>query len=266
MPENDHLADLVLLSEAAQAAGEVALKYWKQSPEAWEKADGAGPVSVADLAVNDLLEARLRGARPDYGWLSEESIDDPARLAARRAFIIDPIDGTRAFLNDEGSFSHALAVVEDGQVVAGVVYLPVMNLNYTAVAGGPALLNGRPIQPSQTTRIESSTVLTSRLSDDPRQWTGSVPDYRRSFRPSLAYRLCLVAEGRFDATISLREAWEWDIAAASLIAQRAGALATDRLGDPLHYNTASAQMNGLVVAPPVLHAEYIRRIRPLPLP
>ncbi len=265
MPANDYQDDLDLLSEAAQAAGEVALTYWKHAPSSWEKAYGAGPVSVADLAVNDLLEARLRGARPDYGWLSEESVDDLARLKARRSFIIDPIDGTRAFLNDEGSFSHALAVVEDGRVIAGVVYLPVMNLNYTATADGPALLNGRPIHPSLTTGIEGSTVLTSRLSDDPRQWNGAIPDYRRSFRPSLAYRLCLVAEGRFDATISLREAWEWDIAAASLIAERAGALATDRIGKSLHFNTSSAQMNGLVVAPPTLHAEYIRRIRPSPL-
>ncbi|MFC3058355.1 3'(2'),5'-bisphosphate nucleotidase CysQ [Paenirhodobacter populi] len=266
MPANDYLEELALLSEAAEAAGEVALRYWKHAPSAWEKADGAGPVSVADLAVNDLLESRLRGARPDYGWLSEESVDDPARLSAKRIFIIDPIDGTRAFLNDEGSFSHALAVAENGHVIAAVVYLPVMNLNYTAVADGHSLLNGRPIHPSQTTQIDGSTVLTSRLSDDPRQWEGEIPDYRRSFRPSLAYRLCLVAEGRFDATISLRGAWEWDIAAASLIAERAGVLATDRKGKPLHFNTPSAQMNGLVVAPPVLHAEYIRRIRPLPLP
>lgn len=265
MPGNDHEADLALLTDAALAAGDLALHYWKQAPTSWEKDGGLGPVSEADLAVNDLLEERLRGARPDYGWLSEESADDLDRLTKDRVFVVDPIDGTRAFLNEEGSFAHALAVVEQGRVVAGVVYLPVMNLTYTAVAGGPALMNGRPIAPSTTEQIDGSTVLTSKLSDDPKQWRDAVPDYKRSFRPSLAYRLCLVAEGRFDATISLRAAWEWDIAAASLIAERAGALATDREGAALRFNTAEAQANGLVVAPEPLHGEYIRALRPFPV-
>lgn len=106
--------------------------------------------------------------------------------------------------------------------------------------------------------------MSSRLSDDPRQWRDGVPDYRRSFRPSLAYRLCLVAEGRFDATISLRAAWEWDIAAASLIAECAGAVASDRAGGRLRFNTPTAQANGLVVAPGELHAEYIAALRSFP--
>jgi myo-inositol-1(or 4)-monophosphatase len=264
LPAPEHEADLALLTEAARAAGVVALQYWKNAPYAWEKEDGLGPVSEADIAINDLLEAHLRGARPDYGWLSEESADDAERLTRRRIFVVDPIDGTRAFLNDEGSFAHALAVVEEGRVVAGVVHLPVMNLTYTAVAGGAALMNGRPIHPSQTAQIPGSTVLTSKLSDDPRHWRDAVPEYHRSFRPSLAYRLCLVAEGRFDATISLRAAWEWDIAAASLIAERAGAIASDRAGEALRFNTPTAQANGLVVAPDALHAAYIRALRPFP--
>lgn len=119
MPENEHDADLALLTEAAFAAGELALHYWKHAPTSWEKEGGQGPVSEADLAVNDLLEARLRAARPGYGWLSEESADDLDRLTRERVFVVDPIDGTRAFLNDEGSFAHALAVVENGRVVAG---------------------------------------------------------------------------------------------------------------------------------------------------
>lgn len=262
VPEND--ADLQLLSEAAEEAGALALRYWKHRPSAWEKDGGAGPVSEADLAVNDLLEARLRAARPEYGWLSEESLDDPARLQADRIFVVDPIDGTRAFLNEEGGFAHALAVVERGRVVAGVVHLPVLNLHYSATATGPALLNGEPIRPSATAAVDGSTVLTSKLSDDPAQWRGPVPDYRRSLRTSLAWRLCLVAEGRFDATISLRPAWEWDIAAGSLIAERAGAVASDRLGRAIAFNSPNAQANGLVVAPQDLHADYIRRLRPWP--
>lgn len=256
-----HDDDLALLTGAAQAAGELALEYWKRAPTAWEKEDGAGPVSEADLAVNDLLEARLRGARPDYGWLSEESADDPARLSAERVFIVDPIDGTRAFLNEEGGFAHAIAVAEHGRIVAAVVMLPVMNLLYTATVDGPALLNGHPIRPSDRVGLDGSTVLTSKLSMDPLQWCGPVPDFHRSLRSSLAWRLCLVAEGRFDATISLRQAWEWDTAAASLIAARAGALISDRYGHDIMFNSPAARSDGIVVAPPALHGEYIARLR-----
>lgn len=257
-------ADLALLSDVAEAAGELALSYWKQAPTAWEKADGAGPVSEADLAVNALLEERLRAARPDYGWLSEESADDLARLDCERIFIVDPIDGTRAFLNDEGGFAHAIAVAERGRITAAIVYLPVMNLTYRATLDGVSTLNGHQIHPTDAATADGSTVLTSKMSSDPSQWRGPAPDYRRSLRSSLAWRLCLVAEGRFDATLSLRPAWEWDIAAASLIATRAGARATDRLGQDLTFNTPSAQANGLVVAPPLLHAEFISRLRPVP--
>ncbi|MCV2878873.1 3'(2'),5'-bisphosphate nucleotidase CysQ [Sedimentimonas flavescens] len=264
MPASDYQDDLALLTEAAKAAGEIALGYWKRGPEAWDKGGGAGPVSEADLAVNAMLERDLRAARPDYGWLSEESADSTERLAAKRVFIVDPIDGTRAFLAHDGGFAHALAMVEDGRAVAGVVHLPALELTYAAALGGPALLNGEPISPSTAQHVEGSTVLTSKLSDDPGHWRRGVPRYRRSLRPSLAWRLCLVAEGRYDATISLRPAWEWDIAAASLIAECAGAMATDRNGSPLRFNRPNAQSNGLVVAAPRLHADYIAQLRHWP--
>lgn len=263
MPENKDQADLELLELAARAAGELALRYWKRRPEAWEKADNAGPVSEADLAVNDQLESVLRSARPDYGWLSEESSDDHARLGAERIFIVDPIDGTRAFLHEEPGFAHAIAVAERGRIVAGVVHLPALGQTYSAVAGGPALRDGHPIRASETALVAGSTVLTSKLSDTDAYWrSGAPPAYRRSFRPSLAWRLCLVAEGRFDAALSLRPAWEWDIAAASLIAERAGALATDRHGQALRFNRPGAQSEGLVVAPPALHRDYLDHLLP----
>lgn len=254
--------DLALLVAAAREAGEIALGYWKKTPHAWEKDAGAGPVSEADMAVNRMLEDRLRGARPGYGWLSEESTDDPARLSAERVFIVDPIDGTRAFLAEEDGFAHAIAVAEAGRVIAAVVHLPAMRQTFTATASGPALRNGHPIGPSDARHILGARVLTSKLSDDPKHWRTGVPGYKRSFRPSLAWRLCLVAEGRFDATISLRPAWEWDIAAAGLIAERAGAQVTDQRGADLVFNRPDAQSDGLVVAPPALHADFLAHLRP----
>ncbi|MGB3280066.1 MAG: inositol monophosphatase family protein, partial [Pseudorhodobacter sp.] len=117
MPGPDELnADLDLLVSAALEAGSIALRYFKREPQTWEKGDGAGPVTEADLAVNTMLAQRLRAARPGYGWLSEETPDNTARLAARRVFIIDPIDGTRAFIDGQDSFAHSLAIAEDGKV------------------------------------------------------------------------------------------------------------------------------------------------------
>ncbi len=257
MPESD----LALLIRAARAAGEVALRYWKQSPAAWEKADNAGPVTEADLAVDRLLAGMLRTARPDYGWLSEETEDGPARLAHRRVFIVDPIDGTRAFIAGEVGFSHALAVAEDGQVTAAAVYLPALDRLYTAEAGGPALLNGQPIRAAAPEGVPP-TVLTGSGALKPEYWPGGVPEVRRSFRPSLAWRLCLVAEGSHHGLITLHDTWEWDIAAGALIAEAAGARVTDRAGAPLRFNAAAAKTRGVLAATPALHADWLARLAP----
>ena len=253
--------DLELLLGAAQEAGDIARRFWRQAPAVWDKDHGAGPVTEADLAVNDFLLARLAGARPGYGWLSEESPDDPARLAARHCFIIDPIDGTRAFIDGQEGFSHSLAIAREGRVVAAVVHLPVTGLTYAASENGPALLNGAPIHVRDSDEAGQADILTAKASLNPEFWTGGTPPaFRRSFRSSLAWRLCLVAEGRFDAALSLRPTWEWDIAAGSLIAERAGAGVSDMRGLPMRFNRADPRVGGLVVAGPGLHAGIVGRL------
>ena len=252
--------DLALLTDAARAAGDIAMRYWRQTPEVWEKPGGQGPVTEGDLAVNAMLSATLRAARPDYGWLSEEDEDSTARLSTTRQFIIDPIDGTRAFMAGEETFAHSLAIAENGAVIAGVVYLPALDRLYTATATGPALKDGEPIQASQQTEIEGATLLTTPPNLAPQHWPGGVPAIKRSFRTSLAYRLCLVAEGRHDGMLTLRDAWEWDIAAGALIAQRAGATVTDRHNTPLHFNTPDAKRPGVLAAAPGLHAALMARL------
>ena len=259
MPEPE--ADLELLEQAARDAGKIALGYWRNEMQSWDKADDAGPVSEADLAVNDMLRDRLTAARPDYGWLSEESEADPSRLDARHCFIIDPIDGTRAFIAGQEGFSHSLAVTDGDRIIAAVVHLPARDIIYSAHVNGPALRNGQPIAPSDT-GIDGATVLTYRAASDPGHWRDDqVPPFRREFRPSLAWRLCLAAEGRFDAAMSLRLAWEWDIAAGSLIAERAGAAVTDRYGDRMRFNGPRAMVDGLIVAGPRLHGQILKGLR-----
>jgi myo-inositol-1(or 4)-monophosphatase len=241
------------LIDAARAAGVLARSYVGPTARRWDKADDAGPVTEADLAVNDLLEMQLRGARGDYGWLSEESADDPARLKAHRTFIVDPIDGTRSFIEGSRAWAHALAVVEQGVVTAAVVYLPMMDKLYAAAAGEGATLNGAPIHASMQTGIEGATLLAARPLMDAKHWRGAVPAFQRAHRPSLAYRLSLVAEGRFDAMLTLRRTWEWDVAAGDLILREAGARTSDRRGGALRFNNAVPQVDGMVAANPALH-------------
>ncbi len=257
MPERD----LALLTEVALEAGRIALGFWRQSPKSWDKGDGQGPVTEADIAVDDMLRARLLAARPTYGWLSEESEDGPARQGAARQFIVDPIDGTRAFMAGETCFAHSLAVAEAGRVTAAVVYLPALDRLYTACAQGPALCDGEPILASACAALERADVLATASTLAPQHWPGGVPQVKRSFRASLAYRLCLVAEGRFDAMLTLRDAWEWDIAAGALICERAGAVVTDRTGAPLRFNAVHPQSAGVVAAAPGLHEALTARLR-----
>ncbi len=256
MPERD----LALLTDAAREAGRIALRYWRRNPQVWDKGGDHGPVTEADLAVNDMLKARLLAARPDYGWLSEETPDDPARLARDLVFIIDPIDGTRAFVAGEETFAHSLAVAHRGQVTAGVVFLPALDVIYTASTSAPPLKDGQPIEASRRDRLEGADILTTKANLAPEKWPGGVPEIQRHFRASLAYRLCLAAEGRFDGMLTLRDAWEWDIAAGGLIAARAGATVTDRHGAALRFNSEAARAEGVLALPPALHAQTLARL------
>lgn len=256
MPEHD----VALLADAARAAGTIALQFWQNAPETWDKHD-ASPVTEADLAVNDMLQDRLCQARPSYGWLSEETTDTDARFDCEHIFIIDPIDGTRAFIAGEKHFSHSLAVARNGQVTAAAIYLPALDQLYTASADGPALCNGQPIHSSAKGLADNANILTPKVSLAADHWNGQPPQFQRSFRASIAYRLCLVADGSFDGILSFRDCWEWDIAAGALIAERAGAMVTDRLNQPLRFNSAKARSSGIFGAAPMLHSDLIHRMK-----
>ena len=260
MPENND--DLTLLIDAARAAGEIAARHWKRDPEVWHKADDAGPVTEADLAIDKMLTAELKGARPDYGLLSEETADTPARLSEPKTFIIDPIDGTRAFIEGSKDFAHSLAIAEQGQITAAVVFLPMSDKLYCATLGGGATLNGAPLSASSQHEDENATILTAKPNLSPQWWPGGVPAIDRQFRSSLAYRLALVAQGRFDGMVTFRDSWEWDIAAGALIATEAGAAVTDRLGAALQFNNPHPKTPGVLAAAPKLHERLLARIIP----
>lgn len=254
--------DLGLLLEAAKAAGEIAARYFQSGQQVWDKGGGQGPVSEADLEIDRMLRAKLLTARPDYGWLSEESEDDTARLSHAHVFIIDPLDGTRAFVHGHKTFAHSLAIAENGRVVTAVIYLPLRDLMYQAVAGEGAFLNGDRIAPSGRETVTGATILAASNQFSPDLWPGGVPDVTRHFRSALAYRLCRVADGRFDGMLTLRDAWEWDIAAGDLICREAGVTISDRHGAALVFNNKTPQQAGVLATSPGIHARLLAKLRP----
>lgn len=244
--------DLELLETAAREAGEIALKFWRDDPQVWDKG-GDDPVSEADFAVDKHLHQRLLAARPGYGWVSEETEDNAERLHAERVFIVDPIDGTRSFVAGQQTWAHSLAVAENGVITAACVFLPARDKIYLAGQGLGASLNGAPLAASKTTDLPGATVLSPKVSFRDEFWRNGPPAVERHFRPSLAYRMALVGEGRFDAMLTLRPAWEWDIAAGALIAAEAGARVTDRHGDDLIFNSPARQTAGVLAGGPAIH-------------
>jgi myo-inositol-1(or 4)-monophosphatase len=252
--------DLALLVAAAEAAGPIAMGHFRGDFEIWDK-PGEGPVTEADLAIDRMLHAELSAARPDYGWLSEESEGQHDRDRRERVFIVDPIDGTRAFIAGELGWGVALAVAERGRVVAGAMHLPARGETFAAALGQGATLNGAPIRASGRAMLEGAAALVtaSQLKDE--LWPGGAPPVKRHFRPSLAWRLCLVGQGRFDIMVTLRAAYEWDIAAGSLIATEAGAVVTDGEGAALAFNRHPARAPGVIAAPEALHRALMARRR-----
>ena len=254
--------DLTLLTDAAMEAGAIASRYFHGDAKAWDKPDGTGPVTEADLAVDNFLRNELLRARSGYGWLSEETTDNAARLAAEHVFIVDPIDGTRAFIDGSQDWAISLAVVHDGKPSAAAIYLPERQALFAAAAGSGATLDGTPIATSSQTDLGQAQILMTKPNLQPHFWRDDTPKLKRSFRSSLAYRMGLVAQGRYDAMLALRATWEWDIAAGALIVSEAGGTASDGNGAPLRFNNPHPQVAGVLAAGAPLHARLSAALAP----
>lgn len=259
------MSDLALIVEAAKAVGETALQLQSEGLRIWGK-ENKTPVTNADIEVDTLLKARLGEARPDYGWLSEETADDPTRLERRRLFVVDPIDGTVAFMNYKPFWAVSIAVVEDGQPIAAVVHAPELEETFTAEAGKGAFLNGERIQASSTAELLQSGMLGDAKMFAHPAWKTPWPEMRIETRNSIAYRLCLVADGRFDAALALSAKSEWDLAAADLIRAEAGAVLTDHKGRTFSYNKPVPLMPSLICAAPAMHPLILERVAHIDLP
>jgi myo-inositol-1(or 4)-monophosphatase len=253
--------DLALILDAAHEAGALAHDLRLKGLEIeYKDADGS-PVTNADLAADRLLTRRLRGARPDYGWLSEETADDADRLARRRIFVVDPIDGTRAFLKGRPWWSVAIAVVEDGQAVAGVVFAPEVAETYAAAAGQGATRNGEAIRHSDVASLDDCRMVGDPVVFGHWSWPEPWPAMRIEQRSSTAYRMCLVAAGEFDAAVAPLRKADWDVAAGDLIAREAGCFVGDHMGRAFRYNRTRPSQASLICAAPALAPLILDRVR-----
>lgn len=268
-PEAGAVQDLALLEQTVREAGKIARHYFGGQYRSWSKGKGQ-PVTEADLAVDRFLRDALTGGRPGYGWLSEETEDDPARRQSRRTFIVDPIDGTVAFLKGRPHFTICAAVVEEGHPDCGVVYNPITEECFSARADGGAHLNGRPVQVSDASRIEGSKMLAARATFDHPAWSAPPnspwPQMVIETRSSIAYRMALVAGGAFDAMLALSAKHDWDLAAGDIIVREAGGRVTNHRGERLRYNGATPIQPSVVAAGPALHRQLMARLEHLELP
>lgn len=249
--------DLGLIRAAAAAAGDIALRYFKRDPEVWMK-NGTSPVSEADYAVDRFLRETLLSARPDYGWLSEETADGAARLSARRVFVVDPIDGTRAFLDGRSTWCVSVAVVEDGVSICGVLDCPAKKTVFAAESAGGAWQDGRSIAVSPGRERPVIGGPKGLLADLPPRIRDRMVDV--PYIPSLAYRLALVANGEFDATFVKPNSHDWDLAAADVILREAGGRILDHHGQPPRYAKAEVAHGALAAGSGPLLEEIARVI------
>jgi myo-inositol-1(or 4)-monophosphatase len=240
----DRYADLALVVDAAREAGEIALRYFRHSPKSWTKS-GESPVTEADIEADRFLFQRLRDARPDYGWLSEETIDTPERLTRRRIFVVDPIDGTRGFIEGNPDWCVSVAIVEDGVSIAAALAVPARAEWFEATAGGGARLNG----------VALGTL--GGVVPGPLRFAGPARHMRaldaaglavaeRRATPSLAYRFALVAAGRIDLATATPNASDWDLAASDLLVHEAGGKLCTAQGAAVRYNRPELRHSALL--------------------
>jgi myo-inositol-1(or 4)-monophosphatase len=256
--------DAALLTDSVREAGALALSLFRTELKNWTKG-ASSPVSEADIRTNDLLETRLRSATPDYGWLSEESVDDDKRLGKRLTWIVDPIDGTRGYLAGREDWCVSVALVQDARPVLAAVFVPVSDEFFFAVRGQGATLNGASIAATAGSGLDFSRVagpkpLVERLNAA----SGDTVLHPRI--GSLALRLCRVAHGGLEAAFAGGQSRDWDLAAADLIVHEANGNMTALSGDPILYNRREVTHGVLVAAGRDRHARIVEHFRNRPLP
>lgn len=242
------------ITAIAAEAGRLAMGRWRGDFQRWEKAGGE-PVCEVDLAVDGFLKHALGALAPDAGWLSEETADDPARLACDRVWVVDPIDGTRDYVRGREGWAISIALVERGVPVAAVLDAPAIGQVWRATRGGGAWRDGERLAASTRAELPGARVPADAL---PRHDRDLVAVAKPN---SIALRIAKVAADEADLVATVRWGNEWDLAAAALIASEAGASVSDALGAPLRFNTPAGETFGILACAPGIHAAAVERLR-----
>jgi myo-inositol-1(or 4)-monophosphatase len=263
---HDMQDDLDLAARAARRAGELVMGYFRTEMQVRHKGPDQ-PLTEADLEADALLRDELGGARPGYGWLSEETADNPDRLARSRVWIVDPIDGTRSFIAGRPEFAVSIGLVEDGAVIAGVVYNPARDELYRAIRGGGAFLQhgeGPPARLRVRNGSGPHSVLASRSEIRAGEFDGLGDGWTVQPLGSTAYKLARVAAGAAEACLSRGPKSEWDVCAGVLILEEAGGRVTDVAGRQRAFNLPDANLHGIVGTNGAVHDDLLRRAAALP--
>jgi myo-inositol-1(or 4)-monophosphatase len=258
LPASELLRDRDRLAIAVQEAGAIAKKFFRGPLKQWTKGAGDSPVTEADIASNELLYRSLM--EPGDGWLSEESENDPTRLAARRVWVIDPIDGTRAFIAGREDWSVSAALVVDGRPVVAALFAPATEELFLSIAGGGATRNGAAIEASTGAGLEGARVGGPKRMME-RIVSGGAGVVLMPRVHSLALRLARVAHAELDAAVAGGNGHDWDLAAADLLVHEAGGMMTGLDGQVLIYNRPDPVHGVLIAAGRGRHAAVADLIR-----
>jgi myo-inositol-1(or 4)-monophosphatase len=237
---------------AAREAGAAIRRYYEGEIESREKGE-RGPVTAADLEANQIIHRAVSAAFPSDGWLSEETADSTERLGRRRVWVVDPLDGTKEFIQHIPEFCVCIALVEDGTPVVAVEYNPAADRLYVAARGAGTTMNGTRVRVSATRDVAQAVVLASRSEDKRGEWDAFKPHCRVTLTGSVAFKLAELASGHGDATFTLTPKNEWDICAGTLLVQEAGGTVTGLAGEPLVFNQPSPLRPGMIASNGVLH-------------
>jgi myo-inositol-1(or 4)-monophosphatase len=247
------------LEAIAREAGELAVTTAKGAMKRWMKA-GSSPVSEADIAVDKFLSGRLPQLVPGAGWLSEETEDNPARIGAKQVWVVDPIDGTRAFLDNRPDWAISIALVENGLPIIAALYAPITDEMFLATRGGGATRNGAPMKIPAGNGLDGARIAA------PKSHLDKLAIINPSVQPqpkifSLALRTTRVATGEIEVAFGSKNSHDWDLAAADLLVHEAGGALTDLAGTAITYNRPDPVHGTLIAAGADRHRALIELLR-----
>lgn len=246
--------------EAARRAGEkIRARYARNFTVRYKRKHD--PVTEADLEANEAIQRAIRAAFPDDGWLSEETRDSPERLGRSRVWIVDPLDGSREFVEGIPEFVVCVALAVDGSPVLGVAYNPIREELFCGARGRGMFLNGASVGVTATASLEAARFLASRSEERRGEWDEFKHELQVALTGSVAYKLALIAAGKADATFSLTPKNEWDICAGAALIEAGGGKITDRFGQPLRFNQPETRLPGIIATNGHLHDAVIALLR-----